>query len=477
MKDAKSAYVLPEGSDYLIDRQSNNLIVHTTPQGHERVSQFLDFFDQPAIQVLIKTRFLSIELNKEQSLGLNLSSLANRTNADATKGAIRNPFHLYNVTGGTGLFTTAGTPGATVLNWVGSRTDPTYQLTLAALATSDKTRILSEPQVLAINNKEAVIDITTHFSYITDLRPVTTTTGVGNGTAFQTVSAFVPEFDEENIGFTLTVTPSVGRDLKTINLHLNPIIDSLAQGQNISQFQTFDITQTTNTSTPPTIQRPTIDQTSLETDVVMEDNGYVIIGGLIRNRAENQERRIPGLSRIPYLGEIFKSRDNTRNKSNLMVIVEANIISPTGRTYHTCPAADDVDIREGGSNHPPGQVSDARRGSYPLSGMPAPYESGKGSYAGTQVPFSKDPAQAYNQTRELNAARARIQIEPGEKLSTLSSRERMERLAAESRNIAAKPTLNGWAVAQEESTEAAPIAAKSDRTTGNQSADIIPLTK
>lgn len=470
MKDNKSPWVLPEGSDYYIDLQSNNLIVFTTPAGHERMSQFLDFFDQPAIQCLIKTRFLDIQYTDESSLGLNLDSLTRKVNTDPTKGTVKNPFQSYSFVGGAGQFATAGTPGASVLTWLGRRTDPAYQLTLQALATNDKTKILSEPQILAINNKEAVIDVTTHFSYITDLRPVTNNI-VTTGVAIPQTSAFIPEFDTEDIGFTLTVTPSIGRDLKTINMHLNPIIDSLAQGQTISQFQQFDITQGGNSNTPPTIQRPTIDQTSLETDVVMEDNGYCIIGGLIRNRSEKKERRIPGLSKIPLLGEVFKSRDNTKTKDNLMIIVEANIVSPSGRTYFTAPSSDDVDVREGGSNHAPGQVSDAAdKNQFPSSNQPAPYESGRG-YARVEpkqarpVVVPRDPASAYVESQQYNANKISGKFEHGDNAYGLSKKERMERLAA--KTPAAK---NGWEVAREEVVESAKPAV-----VPTVNAEIIPL--
>ena len=492
MKDAKSPYVLPEGSDYQIDRQSNLLIVLTTPQGHERVSQFLDFFDQPAIQCLIKTRFLDIQLNSELSLGANLNSLGSLINvptaatgttaATTITGKKRDPTNAFTLTGGNGVFTTAGTPGATVLSLIGRKTDPAYQITVAALETSDKTKILSAPQVLAINNKEAVIDVTTHFSYITDLRPIQSTTTAGVGTAIQSTSGFIPEFDEENIGFTLTVTPSIGRDLKTINLHLNPIIDSLAQGQNISQFQTFAINSTTDANNPPTIQRPTIDQTSLETDVVLEDNGYCIIGGLIRNRTETQNRSIPGLSKIPVLGNLFKSLDKTKQKSNLMIIVEASIIAPSGRSYYTKPSIDEVDIREGSSNKAPGQVNDTfpMRQPYSQSNCPAPFESGVGptSQNGDTrkvVPLSNNPAKAYAQTVEMGAAqRNSVTIERGERVTALSNQERMERLANSARKIASARPVNGWAVPREEEIDA-PVAAKAPNSNPSAAGEIVPL--
>lgn len=357
------AQTFPTGSRYFIDKPSNQLILFTTPSGHQKMRDFLDSFDQPAIQVLIKARFLEVAMENNKSLGVNINQLGTKLG--------ENKVELQLNGGGANATNTPGTPtelfgsigAGTLFTVTGLRTDPTFQVTINALLNSRYTKILSEPQLIAINNKESAIDITTQFSYITDLREVTATQFGGNGTATTNVVAFVPQFDTENVGFSMNVTPSVGRDLKTINLHIRPVIDSLAQGQSISQFQQFETGQQTNNGTfvPPVIQRPTIDQSSLETDVVLEDNGYVIIGGLIRNRNDAIERKIPGLSKIPGLGHLFKSKGEQRSTSNLMIIVEAQIITPRGRTYKTDRAPDDPDIREGGVIRAPGQVTRVKR--------------------------------------------------------------------------------------------------------------------
>ena len=492
MKDAKSQWVLPEGSDYIIDRQSNQLVVLTTPQGHERVSQFLDFFDQPAIQCLIKTRFLDIQYTDEMALGANLNSLNNRigtlntgpSSGTSTTGSasssFKDPAHGFSFAGGANILgAVSGSPGSTILSLVGRKTDPAYQLTIAALETSSKTKILSAPHVLAINNKEAVVDITTHFSYITDLRPIQNTTVAGQGTAVQSTSGFIPEFDDENIGFTLTVTPSIGRDLKTINLHLKPIIDALSPGQSIAQFQTFEVSTTANNANPPTIRRPSIDQRSLETDVVLEDNGYCIIGGLMTNTEKVSNNRVPGLHKIPFLGNLFKSTDKTKDKRSLMIIVEASIIAPSGRTYHTKQMIDDVDIREGGSNKAPNQVND----SFPMHQVnnqnfgSAPFEGGSSSATQKAVPFPSDPAKAYAQTQDMARSRAnnRILIESSnERTSTLSNRERMERLASTTPRTTPVRVVNAWSVPVEEKTGES-VASRNTTAPSNEAGEIVPL--
>ncbi|HEY3323502.1 MAG TPA: type II and III secretion system protein [Planctomycetota bacterium] len=510
IKDGKDPQVFPDGSDYMVDRQSNLLIVFTTAAGHEKIGQFLDFFDQPAIQVLIKTRFLTINAQNEKEIGINLDALqtrigsadftgaaasttttttnggntgtvgtgttnttgnANTTTTTTTTGTNttggRDPFHSFNLTGGQGFINPGKLGPGNLLTIIGRRTDPQFQITLKALLNNQSTKVLSEPQVLAINNKQATIDITSHFSYITDLRPVTTYSTVGNGVATGNVPSYVPEFDDENIGFTLTVTPSVGRDLKTINLHLNPVIDDLSEGQNIQQFQNFAAsigTQAAN-ATPPSIQRPTIDQTSLETDVVVEDNGYVILGGLIRANVVVAERKIPGLYKIPILGYLFKTKSTTSTRSNLVIIVEAQIITPGGRTYYKDPEPDDVGPREGGTNRAPGQVSDnalrsgsinyalglggTRQASQQQPIVPVNEDKLDAPRRSRPVtPVSSDPATAVADAFEPHKAKQAEQA--------LSPRDRMERLAKASRATAQVSLPVGWTVPQED--EVAPAA-------------------
>jgi len=490
MKDAQDTRVFPEGSDYLVDRQSNQLIVYTTATGHDYIRELMDAFDQPAIQVLIKARFLDISGLNEKGIGVNLDNLQKRvgdlaigsgnptptdntdTTTDTTTNPRADPNKFYSFMQGTEPINIPGVLGnGSFFQLIGRRTDPQFQITLRALLASRSTKVLSEPQILAINNKESIIDITQHFSYVTDLRPITTTSGVGDGNTVTNVPAFVPEFDEENIGFTLVVTPSVGRDLKTINLHLNPVVDELAAGQSIQQFQTFDAAISTDAGQNTSIQRPTINQTSLETDVVLEDNGYVIIGGLMRNFRETRERKVPGLHRIPYLGNLFKSTSTSVDRRNLMIIVEAQIITTGGRTYYKEPELDDAGPREGGTNRSPGQTSEWKRPDSVnnILGLPPQANVSNTKRGGGEVKIPAPAARTSASNTKSNlpspaaartpvAAPANPQASAQDESSVLKKmtpQERMERLARASRMQTVRQTMpkvapNGWSVPKEE---------------------------
>ena len=89
---------------------------------------------------------------------------------------------------------------------------------------------------------------------------------------------------------------------------------------------------------PQTIKKPTVNETKLGTDVTLEDDGYVILGGLIINRHENVEKKFPGLWRIPVIGKaLFRSQSLQKTTSNLIIILEAQIVSPRGRAYEKGP--------------------------------------------------------------------------------------------------------------------------------------------
>ncbi len=65
---------------------------------------------------------------------------------------------------------------------------------------------------------------------------------------------------------------------------------------------------------------------TVNTNVLIEDGGIVVLGGLIRDSANRGEQRVPYLGRIPIIGELFKTRSRKRDKANLMVFIRPKIL-------------------------------------------------------------------------------------------------------------------------------------------------------
>jgi general secretion pathway protein D len=65
---------------------------------------------------------------------------------------------------------------------------------------------------------------------------------------------------------------------------------------------------------------------TISTTVLIPDGGTLVIGGLIQDKAINSEQRVPFLGRIPLLGELFRTRDTSKTKTNLMVFIQPRIL-------------------------------------------------------------------------------------------------------------------------------------------------------
>jgi hypothetical protein len=123
---------------------------------------------------------------------------------------------------------------------------------------------------------------------------------------------------------------------------MDPVILVLAGGQSISDFQNASILTVpsgTNSAVTQQVPRPTIAHRELRTKSVLHDNGYVIIGGLMRHRQFQEDRRVPFLGNLPLIGFLFRSRATVDQSTNLIIVVEAKIISPSGRGLTDDPSA------------------------------------------------------------------------------------------------------------------------------------------
>ncbi|MBN1809864.1 MAG: hypothetical protein JW909_12425 [Planctomycetes bacterium] len=319
----------PADSQYFIDKKTNSLMVITTPDMHRRLEAILDVVDRPPLQVLIRTKFIEVNSTNEKDLGFDISIPPDSEGGD--------PFLVdtnrrYNFNAGTG--TNLGVAAGEGFNIVftGFQTEPQFQAILRALEKNTRAKLLSAPQILALNNQKAVMDVATTFSYVSQYKSASTTTTT-TSTTTQAPSILVPDqFEDIDVGFHLEVTPSVGNDLKTIALELHPLVDDVEGGTD--RFQQFEVISAEVTAgTTQTVQRPIIKKREVVTRLIIEDGGVVVLGGLLRNRAEKVVKRVPFLGYLPLIGLLFRSQSDTVERSNLFIVVQANIVTPAGEHY------------------------------------------------------------------------------------------------------------------------------------------------
>jgi len=309
----------PAGSSWAIDKMTSSLLVNTTPEMHEKISGMLALMDRPPVQVLISTRFITISANDLAELGLDFS-LQTKSGQDIMLGA----------GSGTNLGASGIAGGLTAIV-EGADTNPLFTATLRALETRGRGKVLSAPQIITLNNQKGVIDITTEFNYVSDWREVSTVDVTDEGQQIERVTNYVPVLTRDKVGFRLEVIPSVGRDLRHIILELQPTISDVEGGT--KQFQTVQVLQLRDDETPPVTPQPVCNTKTLLTRLVVKDGGIVIIGGLMSQETTKSVTKVPVLGDIPLLGRLFRYTRDDAYRSHLVIVVKAQIIDPSGRSY------------------------------------------------------------------------------------------------------------------------------------------------
>lgn len=332
------------GSDMMFDTKAHVLLCRNTRDNLRRVEDLIEALDVTPPQVLIEARIISTSLSDLRELGIDWildSSMA------VTKKAVMENGQLVSATrtqvdAGASVTGTPPPNEAIGMNFTyrGLLTDPMFRAVVHALETSGKARTLSVPKVTTVNNKEARMRIGEDFRYFDeyDVQQVADrSTGLGN-TTYNSVLVPVGSPKLEELGIELVVAPSVGADMRTVDLTITP---------NISEFIRWEYYQTSgsassnssndnnNNSTNASfdlavVKLPIFRRSLIETEVVVQSGETVMMGGLITSQETKTLNGVPFLSSIPFLGRFFQSEQIDDQKRNLMIFVTATILSDRG---------------------------------------------------------------------------------------------------------------------------------------------------
>ncbi|MBI1792003.1 MAG: pilus assembly protein N-terminal domain-containing protein [Acidobacteria bacterium] len=280
VSDRATALVAP-----LVKSVVNNLQI--TPPGVEK-------------QIVLRVRFAELNRTKAVQLGANLFSTgAANTPGRVTTGQFGggNPAELKGIIGGSLPGTSTSFNLSDVLNVFAFRPDLNLAATIRALQTQNVLQILAEPNLLTTNGKEASFLAGGEF-------PVPVLQGGANA------GAVTIQFKE--FGIRLNFVPNVTPH-NTVKMHIK------------SELSTIDLA---NAVTFSGFTIPALAARRSETDIELGEGQSFVVAGLLDDRAQEQLFRMPGLANIPILGNLFKSRSTNRSKTELVVMVTPDIVTP-----------------------------------------------------------------------------------------------------------------------------------------------------
>ncbi len=244
-------------------------------------------------QILLRVKFAEINRNASTSLGVNIVSTgAGNTIGGITTGQFRPPA-LNSIGGGSATpFTLTD-----ALNIFAFRPDLNIGVFIKALQGQGLLQILAEPNLVTVNGKEASFLVGGEF-------PVPVLQGGGNA------GAVTVQFRE--FGIRLTFNPVLTEN-NTIKMYVRPEVSTIDLA-NAVNFNGFLI--------------PALATRRVETNVELSEGQSFVIGGLLDQRLTETMSKIPGLASIPILGNLFKSKDVTKNRTELIVMVTPEITQP-----------------------------------------------------------------------------------------------------------------------------------------------------
>jgi general secretion pathway protein D len=265
------------GSRVAADDSRNALVVRAPREQHAEIAALLRELDSPARQVLLEATIAEVTLNDRLDVGTRW--FFERGNWDFrfsnTAGAI-----VGNPTGFTAVF---GVGGADVA--------------LSALASVTDVKVISSPTLMVIDNKEGVLQIG-------DQVPIATTIAQEKSSGDAPI---LTQIEYRDTGIILRVRPRVGTGGRV----------TLEISQEVSDVQA---------TTTSDIDSPTISQRKVQTSVALSDGQTLALGGLVTESDNVTKSEVPGLGKIPVLGNLFKAKDSRRDRTELLILIRPRVI-------------------------------------------------------------------------------------------------------------------------------------------------------
>jgi MSHA type pilus biogenesis protein MshL len=312
--------ILGEGAtdnDVIAYPESGLLLVRATASKHKKIQELIDKAIQNARrQVLIQVTIAEVTLNDNYQAGIDWSIVNNKgTGTQLTSGVGTTIQDTTNAKAGVEAVSSAlaGTPVSALSSFVLSYTDPNanreriINATIKLLHEFGDVNILSTPQIMALNNQTAVLKVVDDIVYF-KVDASTSQSQTNTVTTFDTTPKTV------SVGVSMSVTPQINAN-DSIILNIRPSVSR------VLRFVNDPNPQLTIPSGVPELR-----VREFETMLQVNSGQVAVLGGLMENNNQIDNAGTPGFSKIPLLGDLFKSRARQYRKTELVIFLRPQII-------------------------------------------------------------------------------------------------------------------------------------------------------
>ena len=288
---------------------TNALVVTAPPKTMRALMSIVDRLDIRRAQVLVEAIIVDVRVDKAADLGVNWAVWSKDGGATIPAGgfaapvggANNNPVSIIDLARAVNNPAAATTAPLGTTFGIGrvANSGINFAAMLRALRSDANTNVIATPSATTMDNQETELKVAQEVPFITGQYTNSTSTGSGVVNPFTTVQ-------RQEVGTILKITPQINEG-DAVMLKI--------------QLESSELSGTAGDANSLITNKRVIN-----THVMIEDQGIVVLGGLIRDSNIDGESRVPLLGRIPLLGEAFKSRNAKHQKSNLMVFIRPKIL-------------------------------------------------------------------------------------------------------------------------------------------------------
>lgn len=277
---------------------TNSMLISAPADVMPDIIAMIQHLDRRPTQVLVEAVIFEMSVDGFSDLSVQFGAILN----DAIVGGVQ--FALEGRPSLTSLVSTVlngDTPNTGNGGVLGGRAgDQTTGIAglLTAIAQTRSTRLLSTPSILTLNGQEAEIVVAQNVPFVTGQF-----TQVGDGAVeepFQTI-------ERQDVGLTLNVSPQINAD-GTVRMVIKQEVSNLTNA-------------TSSAGGEITAKR------ALSTTVLVRDGNVIMLGGLLENGFGSNSQRVPGISKLPIVGGLFRGKSGSRNQRVLLVLLRPRIVS------------------------------------------------------------------------------------------------------------------------------------------------------
>lgn len=299
LRDGESALSPEENDPVIVNKMSGIVTVHGSQKQHRRVAAYLGHVaDNSQRQVLIEMTIVEVELSDNYQAGVDWERLSGNGGLGSNGPSVQTDL----------LGADLKVPPFVSIGYDGTDIAATVRM----LQQFGDTRVLSSPKIMALNNQTALLKVVNEnvfFSVELDIRDATA--DIPERLTYNTEIHTVP------VGLVMSVTPQIG-DSGLVNMNIRPTISR------ITGYAVDPAPRLVGADFDNLI--PEIQVREIESLLQVRDGNTIVLGGLMQNEHVSDKDGIPGLSRIPKVGNLFSYTRDKLVKTELVIFLKPTIV-------------------------------------------------------------------------------------------------------------------------------------------------------